>query len=99
MYLADTVDCRLTMVITCAIIALSACDTNQGEQSSLAESAATAPTIVLGGSKKDLGMPAFGKLLDTESTHAIQAFISSQATKALLLQEEIQQEKEATPRG
>ncbi|MEE8301831.1 MAG: c-type cytochrome, partial [Candidatus Tectomicrobia bacterium] len=51
--------------------------------------------IVLGGSKKALGMPAFGGVLDVESAQAIQAFVSVEASKA----RKTQLEKQLTPQG
>ena len=60
--------------------------------------------IVLGGLKKQLGMPAFDGVLDETQTHAIRDFVISQATRAREAQlgreaERLKQEREAESRG
>ena len=48
--------------------------------------------IVLGGSKKSLGMPGFARTLDYDSTEAIRQFVISKAREA-----QNEQEKQAAP--
>ena len=48
--------------------------------------------IVLGGSKKSLGMPSFAGTLDYESSEAIRSFVIAKAREA-----KIEQEKQTTP--
>ena len=48
--------------------------------------------IVLGGSKKSLGMPSFAGTLDYESSEAIRSFVIEKAREA-----KIEQEKQTTP--
>ena len=49
--------------------------------------------IVLGGSKKNLGMPSFANALDSDSSEAIRAFVISKALEAKSQEEETQPER------